>query len=564
MISKTALSMRIVLPLLCVTALSATPRLNLVQNAITVSVPTGSNGPTYTAYTFNIGSGTLKLQAASSVPWLVPTVGSETVCGIQGGCYPISIAFQTSSLTAGTYVGIITLTDPNAIDSPQTISVTANVGGDVPSSLTFYVAPGSSATQTITTNGAVKAKVSGASWLTTSTANNEANGDYVTTITATAASSMNATAYQATITTTGSSFTADNKTINVTLNVTTQPIAQASSSSVLVNLAQNGQSAIDNLAVTNAGQGTLTVSGVTATASDSGTWLTAATINGGISITSNPTGLAPGNYTGTVTVASNGANGNIVIPVQAIVAAQGPPVAEAGGVVANDTFASGEALAQGDIASIFGNQFTYDAPTPATNTPLGTTLDNVQVLVNGTAAPLYYTSAGQINFQVPFDATVGAGTVQVVRNGTNGNLVYVNIAAQAPQFLISSGDYAIIQNPTTGALTGIPGSPTKVGDTVVIYAIGLGPTSPAVASGAATPNSPLSNATGSVQVCFGVITPFSQPPCAKPLFAGLTPGFVGLYQINVTIPSAVKSGNTTMSVLLENNTSSDPVELAVQ
>ena len=564
MISKTAMSMRFFLPLLFVTALSATPRLNLVQNAITVSVPAGSNGPTYTAYTFNIGTGALSLQAASSVPWLVPTVGSETVCGIQGGCYPISIAFQTSALTAGSYVGLITLTDPNAIDSPQIISVTAQVGGDVPSSLTFYVAPGSSATQTFTTNGPIKASISGAPWLKASTSNNESNGDYVTTLTATAASSMNATAYTGTITTTGSSFTADNKTINVTLNVTTQPIAEASSSNVLVNLAQNGQSVTDNLAVTNAGQGTLTVSGVTATASDNGTWLTASTINGGISIVSNPTGLAPGNYTGTVTVASNGANGNVVIPVQAIVAAQGPPSAEAGGVVANDTFASGEALAQGDIASVFGNQFTYDAPTPATSVPLGTTLDNVQVLVNGTAVPLYYTSAGQINFQVPFDATVGAGTVQVVRNGTNGNLVYVNITAQAPQFLISTGDYAIIQNPTTGALTGIPGSPVKIGDTVVIYAIGLGPTSPAVATGAATPNSPLSNATGTLQVCFGVITPFSQPPCAKPLFAGLTPGFVGLYQINVTIPSGVKSGNTTMSVLLENNTASDAVELAVQ
>jgi hypothetical protein len=398
---KNIMSLRIFLPLLFASALSAVPRLNLVQTAITVSVPAGSNGPTYTAYSFNIGTGALNLQASSSVPWLVPTVGADTVCGLQGGCYPISIAFQTSSLAAGTYTGFITLTDPNAIDSPQTITVTAQVGGAVPSSLTFFVAPGSSATQTfttnVTTNGALKTAVSNAPWLTASTANNESNGDYVTTVTATASSSMSATSYHGTLTTTGSSFAADNKTIDVTLNVTTQPIAQASSSSVFFNLAQNGQPAVDNIAVTNAGQGTLTVSGVTATAASSGTWLTAATITGGISITANPNGLAPGDYTGTVTVASNGVNGNIVIPVEAMVVAQGPPVAQAGGVVANDTFAVGEAIAQGDIVSVFGNQFTFDAPTPAPSTPLGTTLDNVQVLVNGTAAPLYYTSAGQIN-----------------------------------------------------------------------------------------------------------------------------------------------------------------------
>ena len=53
-----------------------------------------------------------------------------------------SIAFQTSSLAAGTYTGIITLTDPNAVDSPQTITVTAQVGGDVPGNLIFYLAPG--------------------------------------------------------------------------------------------------------------------------------------------------------------------------------------------------------------------------------------------------------------------------------------------------------------------------------------------------------------------------------------------------------------------------------------
>ena len=48
------------------------------------------------------------------------------------------------------------------------------------------------------------------------------------------------------------------------------------------------------------------------------------------------------------------------------------------------------------------------------------------------------------------------------------------------------------------------------------------------------------------------------------MFAGLAPGFVGLYQINVTIPTGIQSGNNTMSLVLVDNISSTPVQLAVQ
>jgi uncharacterized protein (TIGR03437 family) len=562
-ILKNTLSVRFLVPLLFVSGLSAAPRLNLIQTALTVSVPAGTNGPKYSLDTFNIGSGTLSLQASSSVPWLVPTVGTSQVCGLRGGCYPVSIAFQTASLAAGTYTGIITLSDPNAVDSPQYITVTALVGGDVPGNLTFYLAPGGATSTTFTTNGPITAKVSNAPWLTTSTSANAANGSYVTTVTAKAGSSMAATDYNGTITISGSSFAPDNKQISVALNVTTQPIAQASSSSLSFDIAQGGQAQTDPVGITDAGMGTLTISGVTATAANSGTWLSAATVNGGITVTADPTGLSPDTYTGSVTIASNGVNGNLVIPVELTVVAQGPPIASAGGVVNNGTFASGEPLAQGDIAAVFGNQFTFDAPQSAASLPLETTLDNVQVLVNGKPAPVYYVSSGQINFEIPIDAATGDGTVQVVRNNQAGNLIYVDINAQAPRFIVYDGNYGIMTTPA-GALTGIPSNPVKIGDTIVIYALGLGPTSPPVPSGTASPSSTLAVVPGTTKVCFGVETPFFQAPCATPLFVGLTPNYVGLYQVNVTIPKGVTSGNNTMALFLVDNVSSDSVSLAVQ
>jgi uncharacterized protein (TIGR03437 family) len=211
---------------------------------------------------------------------------------------------------------------------------------------------------------------------------------------------------------------------------------------------------------------------------------------------------------------------------------------------------------------VFGNQFSFDAPQGAASLPLQTTMDGVQVLVNGKAAPVYYVSPTQINFEIPIDAATGDGTVQVVRNSQPGNLVYVDINAQVPRFILY-GAYGIMTTPA-GALTGIPSNPIKVGDTIVIYTLGLGPTSPAVPSGTASPTSPLAVVPGTTKVCFGAESPFFQAPCATPFFSGLSPNFVGLYQINVTVPSGVKSGTSTMSLFLVDNISSNVVQLAVQ
>jgi uncharacterized protein (TIGR03437 family) len=552
------------MPLLFAAGLSAAPRLNLVQTSLTVSVPAGANGPTSTMDAFNVGDGTLNLVATSSVPWLAPTVGTDQECGFRSGCYPIAIAFQTASLAAGTYTGIVTLSDPNAIDSPQSINVTAQVGGDVPSNLVFYLAPGASSSTTFTTNGIVSAKVANASWLTTSVSPNVYSGGFITTVTVKAASSMAAADYTGTITIGGSAFAPDNKQISVLLHVTTQPIAQAGSTSVSFLIPQGAQPQTDNVAVTDAGQGTLAISSVTATAQGGGTWLTAASITGGIGVTVNPAGLSPATYTGSVTIASNGVNGNLVIPVQLTVVAQGPPVAAVGGALNNGTFAIGEALAQGDIVALFGTQFLFDAPQLASGLPLLTTLDGVQVLVNGKAAPLYYASAGQINFEVPIDASTGDGTVQVVRNGQAGNLIYVNIQSQEPRFiLLNGGPYAIMTEPD-GTLTGIPSNPVKIGDTIVIYAVGLGPTTVPVPSGTASPVSPLARVPGTTKVCFGTETPFFQAPCATAAFSGLTPYYVGLYQVNVTIPSGITTGDSTMTLFEVDDTLSTSIQLAVQ
>jgi len=475
----------------------------------------------------------------------------------------VQISLQTSLLAIGTYTGTITVSDPNAIDAPQFVTVTVAVGGNVPDKLEFYLPAGGNSVLSggFTTVSPVKAAVSSNSpWLAAVPTNTGGMSGVTFNLTV---SNMAAGDYGGTITITGSSFALDNKTVSVLLHVTTQPILRASPATVQFQIPQGANKQTAQIVIANGGQGTLTLSssGVTATTA-SGNWLSVQGNVQGITVTADPSGLSPNTYSGTIAIASNAANSSVTIPVQLTVAAQTPPVVSSSGIIANDTQGGG-ALAQGDVVSMFGDQFSFGDPQNASSLPLLTNLDGVQVFVNKQLAPLYYVSPGQINFEVPIDASIGDGTLQVVRNGQAGNLAYINVKDRVPNFLLLNGGPYAIMTTATNDLTGIPSHPVKAGDAVVIYTIGLGPTSPSVPSGTASPLNPLAKVTSPTQVCFGPPTPFFKPLCATPFFVGLSPGLVVLYQINVFIPQGVPSGTTPVYFFV-NDAASDTVQLAVQ
>ena len=545
--------------------LSAAPRLALTQTAFSVTVASGANGPTQTLDTANVGDGALSLQTSSSVTWLTANLGAQHPCNLGASCTPVQIALNTSSLAKGTFTGTVTISDPNAVDAPQFVTVTVQIGGNVPDKLEFFVPPGGSASSAFTTASAVTTSTTGGPWLSIAT---DGAGSFKFNVpyrvTATALSGMGVGDSNGTVTLSGSSLASDNKTFPVVMHITTQPILQTSTTTVQFRGVQGSTTKQTvPVPVTNAGQGTLSISGVTATAA-TGTWLSAAAVNNGaaIGITVDPTGLSPNTYPGTVTVASNAANASVTIPVQLIVAAQSAPLTFVGGAVNNGTFASGEPLAQGDIAAVFGDQFTLGGPQLAANVPLPTNLAGTQVFVNNQAAPLYFTSAGQIDFQVPFEAAPGPAIVRVDRNGQRGNSISVNIAASVPRFiLLNGGPYAIMTTPDA-VLTGNPTHPVKSGDVVVIYTIGLGPTTPPVNTGDPAPGKdPLAVISG-VRVCFRPNLPVSVETCNDAAFAGLSPGFVGLYQVNANIP-ALTAGDMHLSFVV-NNVASNTVQLSVQ
>ncbi|MCU1263349.1 MAG: hypothetical protein JWO80_6234 [Bryobacterales bacterium] len=206
--------------------------------------------------------------------------------------------------------------------------------------------------------------------------------------------------------------------------------------------------------------------------------------------------------------------------------------------------------APGELVNIYG---TFGVASQVDQAiPIPTTLGGVQVLVNGQAAPVYLVSANQISALIPYEVSGQFfATFQVVVNGTKSNAVSVYLANSAP------GIYTLTQNGVgPGAILHSnytvvsDSSPAMPGETVSLYMNGLGAVTPAVADGAAGPSSPLSNVSGTVAVFLDDgVDPLAQ---ATVSFAGLAPGFPGLYQVNFVVP-ATGLGNGHVYISFQTN-----------
>lgn len=593
-------SIRLVAPFLFLSSaiLHAVPMLRLASTTVgPVSIAVGAAGGIQTVEAYNAGDGSLTLTATPTDPatgkavtWLAASLQTPRACAtttLGKTCIPIALSLNTAGLAAGSTTAIVTVSDPNAVDAPQTITVTVQMGSSIPNSATAYVAPNSSSSSSnsvdipIATNSMLRSSSTTQDrndWLSLGlVSNGQGSFTFVFpyTIHLAPLPANVAGAYNGSLNISGSSFAGDNKTVAVTMNVTTQPIAQASSQVLNVRLAQSAKPYVTGVAVSNLGVGALTVQSVTASG---GSWLSATQSGNAASITLDPGSLTPGLYSGSIAIASNAVNTLPPIPVNFQVLATGPPYIPFQGVVDGATFTSGDPVSPGDIVTIFGEQLSYAAPSAGGAPPLPATLNTTQVLVNGQPAPLYYNSYSQINFQMPATVSAGTALVNVVRDGQMGNAVSVGIANRAPRLLLYSAGFGAIVNadacggispcnlggslPFTANLSqpGYPAYPAKVGDTLELYAIGLGATSPSVATGQPAPASTLAMLTTTPTVRFGNNL-FS--PTVTPDFAGLSPGFAGLYQVNVRIPANAPKGVVGISLVFPDS-SSNEVLIAIQ
>jgi len=177
--------------------------------------------------------------------------------------------------------------------------------------------------------------------------------------------------------------------------------------------------------------------------------------------------------------------------------------------------------------------------------------------------PLFFAGSGQVNAQVPTTLSPNS-TVSLQARAFSGTIesadsvpVTVAVAANTPGIFIAAESGA----PNQGAILNNPASqvvdathPATAGDVITIYCTGLGATTPSVSTGA---QNPAGMANSTVTVTFGTTSPVATQ------YAGLAPGFVGLYQVNVAVPAGLTPGPTVPVVLNQNGVSSNVVTIAV-
>ncbi len=215
-------------------------------------------------------------------------------------------------------------------------------------------------------------------------------------------------------------------------------------------------------------------------------------------------------------------------------------------IATNSVVNAGSFLPQvsaGALASVFGTNLA--TATVSASGPFPTILGGVSVTVNGQAAPIFFVSGGQVNFQVPWETATGSAKV-VVNNGLSSNTATVPVLTAAPGLFVGPTGWAIVQN-ADFSING-PANPAKVGRTVVAYLTGSGTVNPAAVTGGISPLNPLAKVIAEVGATIGLTD-------SHVAFAGLTPGFVGLLQMNIVLPANLATGDYPLQVRINGESS---------
>jgi uncharacterized protein (TIGR03437 family) len=224
-----------------------------------------------------------------------------------------------------------------------------------------------------------------------------------------------------------------------------------------------------------------------------------------------------------------GVSGLSILPLATASAAQ-KPVVSRGGVVNAASYQS--AVAVNGLLSIFGSNLGSSAQAAAV--PLPTTLGGTCVTLNNTPLPLFLMSSGQINAQIP--SNIAAGTyplvIHSIVNQAASASQNVTVSKVAPAVFVDGSGNALLFHADGNQVTQY--NPATRDEPLTMYATGLGATTGGpVSTGMPSPSSPLAVVSG-VQVFFG--NPSYTQAAIIVDWAGLAPGLIGVYQLNLRIP----------------------------
>jgi uncharacterized protein (TIGR03437 family) len=195
-----------------------------------------------------------------------------------------------------------------------------------------------------------------------------------------------------------------------------------------------------------------------------------------------------------------------------------------------------------------------------------TALANTTVTVGGQSAFVDYVSPGQVNVQVPSNVATGSQPIVVTTLGGSSAPFSITVNATEPgllapaSFNVNGTQYAVALLPGTiyilppGAITSVPSQRALPGDTIILYGIGFGGVSDNTLAGA------IDSGQNKIDASLGIAIGGAS---AQVAYAGLTPGFVGLYQFNVVVPDVAASDKTPLTFTLNGTAGTQKLYLAI-
>jgi uncharacterized protein (TIGR03437 family) len=218
---------------------------------------------------------------------------------------------------------------------------------------------------------------------------------------------------------------------------------------------------------------------------------------------------------------------------------------------------SSASLTPNGLASIYGTNLAFLTQAVSLDNvsqgALPTTLGGVRVLAGGILASLLYVSPTQVNFLMPANLQPGDTTISLIRGSTATPASSITLLDAAPALFVVNS--VIAAEHADGSLISSD-APANAGEVIVVYCTGLGRTNPRQIDGAV----PISAAPILLMGQLQVLLNGQAAPPEDVLYAGITPGYPGLYQINLRLPADL-TDSPTLQVSLEDQLSQSSILL---
>ena len=199
-------------------------------------------------------------------------------------------------------------------------------------------------------------------------------------------------------------------------------------------------------------------------------------------------------------------------------------------------------LAPGTLAAIFGSNLSASLSRPS-SVP-------ISVLLNGLAGSVLLATPQQLTIQLPVDAQPGIAVLQVQEQSGRSAPYQLPLGTYAPGIFTTTGNLGSVWHMDGRPVT--LSDPAMAGESLSLLATGLGPTNPAIPTGALAPVNPQAVAVAIPSVTVDGLTDLAQ-------YAGLEPSTVGRYRVFFSVPRSLSAGNHLLSLQIANQSSNSVI-----